>query len=418
MANLGRMRSITEHLAAALALAVPGAPVTVPTDRALGLVLATPPVAQLPVPPFSNSAVDGFLVRDADLNGPGPWSLRVAGDVPAGAAAVDVTPGHAVRIMTGAPVGEDHTGLRVIPVEDTDIEPGPGPLPASVTVGSRREDRAHIRRVGENTAVGDAIMPAGTRIDAGALAALISCGVVDVEVHPRPRVAVLSSGDELVDPGMTPGPGQLPDSNRPMITALLTELGVAATNVHAGDGADAFRRLLDELCATHDLVITTGGVSVGAFDVVREVTGPGDMWFGPVAQRPGAPQGLGTRGGAVMMCLPGNPVAAFVSFCVYAPGLLSALAGAPTSADLWERPHVTATVAEGVTLPASPERAFLAPVRLTYGRDGVTAAPFNRRSTGSHLVGSLAATDGLAVVEAGASRPGPGDPVRVLLRRF
>jgi len=413
-----RMRSITEHLAAALALAVPGTPVTVHVDRALGLVLAAPPVAQLPVPPFSNSAVDGFLVRDADLAGPGPWSLPVAGDVPAGAAAREVTPGHALRIMTGAPVGDEHAGVRVIPVEDTDIAPGPGPLPAVVTVDAVHRDRNHIRRAGENTAVGEEVMPIGTRIDAGALAALVSCGIPSVTVHPRPRVAVLSSGDELVDPGTTPGAGQLPDSNRPMITALLAELGVTATNMHAGDDTRTFRTLLDELCADHDLVITTGGVSVGAFDVVREVTGSGDMWFGPVAQRPGAPQGLGTRGGAVLMCLPGNPVAAFVSFCVYAPGVLAALAGAPTSADLWERPHVTARVADGVTLPASPERAFLAPVRLTYGRDGVTAAPFNRRSTGSHLVGSLAATDGLAVIDAGADRPEPGSTVRVLLRRL
>ncbi|QGU04352.1 molybdopterin molybdotransferase MoeA [Corynebacterium comes] len=411
------MRSITEHLAAVLALAAPGEAVGVDARDALGLVLAGDAIAILPVPPFSNSAMDGFIVRSADLTGTGPWTLPVAGDLPAGAPALDVPVGRALRIMTGAPVGEPHDHLRVIPVEDTDVPPGPAPLPPSVTIRSVRAERAHIRAVGENISPGEVVVPAGTRIDAGAIAALISAGVRQVSVHPRPRVAVISSGDELVEPGMTPGPGQLPDSNRPMIAALCAEQGLAVTEVHSGDRPLNFQVMLDRLCATHELVITTGGVSVGAFDVVREVTAGDGMWFGSVAQRPGAPQGLGTRGRAVLMCLPGNPVAAFVSWSLYVPPLLAALAGGSPGRGLWERPHVRALVAEGITLPASPDRAFLAPVHLDWSGGQPVAAPFNRRSTGSHLVASLAGTDGVAVIEPGSGKRCAGDTVGVLLRR-
>lgn len=412
------MRTITEHLAAVLALATPREAVTADTRDALGLVLAAEATAHLPVPPFSNSAMDGFLVRSADLTGPGPWTLPVAGDVPAGSAALTVPAGQSLRIMTGAPVGEPHEDLRVIPVEDTDVAPGPTPLPDSVTIASLSTHRAHIRTVGENISPGEVVVPAGTRIDAGAIAALVSAGVTQVAVHPRPRVAVISSGDELVEPGMPPGPGQLPDSNRPMISALFAEQGFEATEIHSGDRPGDFLVALDRLCATHDLVITTGGISVGAFDVVREATSGADMWFGTVAQRPGAPQGLGTRGAAVLMSLPGNPVAAFVSWCLYVPPLLAALSGGSPDRGLWERAHVRAVLAEGVTLPASPDRAFLAPVHLDWSGGRAVAVPFNRHSTGSHLVASLAATHGIAVVEAGAKEPVSGHTVGVLLRRL
>jgi molybdopterin molybdotransferase len=419
VANLVFMRSITDHLATLLDLdlASPGEPVALSPVDSLGLVLAADAVATLPVPPFSNAAMDGFLVREGDLAGPGPWTLPVLGDIPAGGVATEVPAGAAVRIMTGAPVGEHHDDLRVIPIEDTDIPGGPQPLPTSVTIRSVRPDRRHIRALGENISPGEVVVPAGTRIDPGAVAALISAGLPRVTVFPRPRVAVLSSGNELVEPGMWPGPGQLPDSNRPMLAALFAEQGIEVTQLHSGDRPLDFRAVLDRLCATHDLVITTGGVSVGAFDVVRAATSGEDMWFGTVAQRPGSPQGLGTRGRAVLMCLPGNPVAAFVSWCLYVPPLLSALSGTVPARGLWERAHVRATVAEGVSLPSSPERAFVAPVHLDWSGGRPVAAPFNRHSTGSHLVASLAGTDGVAVIEPGSARLRAGDTVGVLLRR-
>lgn len=416
---MGRSRSIAEHLEAVLALATTREPVTIDVREALGVVLASDAVAALPVPPFSNSAMDGFLVHTATLQGEGPWTFEVIGDVPAGAEAINVPPAAAVRIMTGAPVGTAFEHLRVIPVEDTDIPPGPTPLPSSITVHRFRETRAHIRPAGENISPGDLVAPAGMRIDAGAIASLISCGVDKIKVYPRPRVGVISSGDELVAPGITPGLGQLPDSNRPMVVALLQELGlVEIKDVHASDAGGDFRELLNELSTTYDLVITTGGISVGAFDVVRDVTGSGDMWFGTVAQRPGSAQGLGSWGGAVLLCLPGNPVAAFATFSLYVPPLISAMSGGPRQVGMWERPYVLADVAESATLVSSPDRSFLAPVHVSWSKDRVIAAPFNRRATGSHLVASLAATNGLAVIESGAPPPIPGSVVRVLLRHL
>lgn len=404
------MRTIPEHLAAVLATATPLPPVRVDVRAAHGLTLAADSPARLPVPPFTNSAMDGFLVHSADLEGGAPWTLPVVADVRAGAAPVPLERGSALRIMTGAPVAGDPELLRVIPVEDTDIAPGPGALPAEVTIRDLRPARTHIRRAGENIAVGEPALVAGTVLDAGGVAAAVSCGITEVEAHPRPRVAVISSGDELLEPGVTPGPGQLPDSNRVMLAALLAEHGITqVTDVHCGDGPGGFRELIDALSADHDLVLTTGGVSVGAFDVVREVTEPAGVWFGTVAQRPGQHQGAGTWNGVPLVCLPGNPVAAFVSFLLYVPPLLQTLAGRTP-----QRPQVTALLT-GDGLPARPDRTVLAPVRVTYTEVGVMATPFDRR-VGSHLVASLADTHALAVVPPGGERLVAGDPVRVLLR--
>ena len=409
-------RTVTEHLAAVLALVPASRPIRRLDVRAAhGHVLATDCPARLPVPPFSNSAMDGFLVHSSDVRGTGPWTLPVLGDVPAGAAPRQLEPGGALRIMTGAPIAGDPAALRVVPVEDTDVPPGPAALPDSVTVHHVRETRTHIRLAGENIAVGGPALSAGTVLDSGAVAAAVSCGITGVEVYRRPRVAVISSGDELLAPGVIPGPGQLPDSNRAMLAALLTEHGVTeVTDVHSADAAPGLRGLLEELTRDHDLVLTTGGVSVGAFDVVREVTEPAGVWFGTVAQRPGQHQGAGRWNGVPVLCLPGNPVAAFVSFLLYVPPLLRALAGHAPQAGLWTRPHVSALLA-GDGLPAAPSRSVLAPVSLSYSEAGVTAAPFDRRG-GSHMVASLAGTDGLAVIPPGEHRPAPGDPVRVLLR--
>lgn len=412
-------RSIDEHLTAVLALARPApVPVTAPVAGSRGRVLAAAATAALAVPPFSNSAMDGFLVRDEDLPGDGPWILPVAGDVPAGARAVAVPPGAAVRVMTGAPVGDPVAdGLRVIPVEDTSVPPGPVPLPAEVTVHRVQPGRRHIRAAGENISPGDVVVPVGTRIDAGTIAALISAGVDAVRVHPLPRVAVISSGDELVDAGVRPGPGQIPDSNRPMLAALLAEKGVVdVTTAHVDDHADADGGLAAELARAardHDLVITTGGVSVGAFDVVREVTSGGDMWFGSVAQKPGGPQGAGTWEGTPLVCLPGNPVAAWVSFHLYVSPLLAALSGSGVAPSLWARPHLNA--AAGRDFPMARGRTALVPVRLDWSAGGAVAEPFTPRGTGSHLVASLAGVDGIAVLDPGVPGLTAGQPVPVLL---
>lgn len=410
-------RSITEHLSRALDLAPTPQPVYVPVERALNHVLAADARAKLPVPPFSNSAMDGFLVHGADLSPSDPVTLPVAGDVPAGGAATTVPPGRAVRIMTGAPVGDPVAdGLRVVPVEDTDQTPGPHRVPSHVTLGSVDHDRAHIRVRGENTTPGEVVVSAGTRVDPGALAALISVGVAEVAVYPLPRVAVVSSGDELIPAGRVPSAGQLPDSNQPMLAALLGRDGVEnVIRIHTGDSPAEFRDGLDDAAARADLVITTGGVSAGAYDVVREVAGAEQVWFGPVAMQPGKPQGLGRWAGVPLVCLPGNPVAVFVSHHLFVSPLLRALAGQEVPADVFARPHLTARVT--TEFPAPRGRPLLVPVRLDWSTGQPVAAPFTPAGRGSHLVASLAGVDGLAVLPPEESGPVPGGDVQVLLLR-
>lgn len=387
-------RSIAEHVAFVTSLVSPLPARSMPPET--GLVLAVDAVARLAVPPFDNSAMDGFLAHRADL----PGELRVVADVPAGGRPARLGPGEAARIMTGAPVGPD--GDCVIPVEDTDHPAGPGPLPATVRVPAY-SGRSHIRPRGDNSSPGDVVLAAGSPIDAGALAALISAGVTEVRAHPRPRVAVISSGDELVATGQPLAEGQIPDSNLPMLAALARANGAAdVLQLHASDRDGDFRAVLDEAAAAADVVVTSGGVSTGAFDVVKAVTSGHDMWFGSVAMRPGSPQGAGLWNGQPLLCLPGNPVAAFVSFHLFVAPVLRRLAGDA-------RPVSRVRLAGGVdTFPAAGGVTRIVPVRLTFDGE-ITAEPFHSRAA-SHLVASLAGTDGLAVITG-------GDTIDIILTR-
>ncbi len=416
-------RPLGDHLAVvcALAAAAPREAVTLPLVDAAGLVLAEPAHARLAVPPFSNSAMDGYLVRTADLaEGEGPWTLRVSGDVAAGAAPVSPGPGEAVRIMTGAPVEEDAAAqLRVVPVELTNIRPGPVDLPDEVVVHEFAAHRRHIRPAAGNVAPGELVVDAGEVIDAGTTAALISAGVTEVTVVRAPVVAVIASGDELVEPGEIPGVGQIPDSNRPMLVALARANGAGEViSAHAGDYPGTFADVLDEVAGRADLIVTSGGVSAGVFDVVRSTTSAsprGEMWFGEVAQKPGAPQGVGTWDATPILCLPGNPVAAFVSFHLYVAPALRVLAGRAAPAHLLDRPRLRAVAAGD--MPSPRDRTLAVPVRLNYGADGApVAAPFNGTAVGSHLVASLADTDGLVLLPPGAESAARAE-VDVLLTR-
>lgn len=406
-------RSIGEHLTQVLALAGDPPTVITPVEDAVGQILAVDAVADLAVPPFSNSAMDGFLVHGQDLSPDQPVTIDVVGDVPAGGIARAVSRGQAVRIMTGAPVGDPvPADLQVIPVELTNLASGPQPLPAQVIIQLGGHHRTHIRRRGENARPGEVAVSAGTRIDPGAVAALISVGVSTVSVHRLPRVAILSSGDELVPAGQKPAAGQLPDSNQPMLAALLNAEGVGeVSRIHTSDSPAEFRASLDRAAAAADLVITTGGVSAGAFDVVREVAGEADVWFGPVAMQPGKPQGLGIWAGTPLICLPGNPVAVFVSFHLFVSPLLRALAGEPVPPEVFARPNVAAVPGAGFPVPKG--RPLLVPVALDWHSGQPVARPFNPAGVGSHLVASLAGVDGLAVLSPGVET----ETVRVLLFR-
>ena len=390
--------SIAEHLARVLALAEPRVGRGIPLNRAAGLRLAADATSTLAVPPFDNSAMDGFALHAVDLAGEGPWTFPVAGDIAAGSPAVACPPGAAVRVMTGAPVPPG-PGIVVVPVEQTTTAPGPVPLPSRVTVTASDPARAHVRPAGSGLPAGSVVATAGALLDAGTLAALVSAGVEKVDVHPAPTVAVISTGDELVAWPGAPGEAQLPDSNLPMITALSSANGAGDVRpCRAGDRDADLAALLDEASAT-DIIVTTGGISAGAYDVVRATVGPtGRAWFGRVDQRPGGPQGAGTWNGAALLCLPGNPVAAYVSFHLYVAPLIAACAGSPDPA---RRARLTARPCAG--FPAargtSPQ---IVPVRLDLSGTVPVAHPFSASRSASSDVTALTGIDGYVVCEPGA----------------
>lgn len=422
---------LEEHLRSILEQCSAPAPIHLPIQDAAtrGLILAEDVHAKLNVPPFPNSAVDGYLCRRADLSEL-PCSLIVDGDIPAGAylneasehSAPVPAAGHAYRIMTGAPAPANPAEFCVIPVEHTDQPRGPQPLPKQVEIRAFDPERPHIRATGDDTKVGALLCEKGSRLDAGALAALISTGVNEVAVYPRPRVAVVSSGDELVAPGVTPNPGQLPDSNGPMVATIVADYARSIEVLHVADSPEDLRDLLDELVQRVDLIITTGGVSAGAYDVVRMVGSTADIRFYPVAMQPGKPQGAGRWRGpdsaaeAQLLCLPGNPVAAFCSAYLFAVPTLEALAGANPSTE----PYVAGTVPAIAEAPIPAPRegwARVVPLHVTVGNQ-LLVSPFAPGGRGSHRVASLSGVGALAVLARGSSQVEAGDTIPVRLLRL
>ncbi|MDO4631718.1 MAG: molybdopterin molybdotransferase MoeA [Corynebacterium sp.] len=419
-------RSLAEHLAEVVAVGAPTPSEVVPTQAALGLVLAADVAARLPVPPFSNSAMDGFITHRSSLVGSDPWELPVSGDIPAGRPPVDVAAGTAVRIMTGAPIpvateatAETAADLVVIPVEDTDVPAGAVPLPERIVV-SAVSDRNHIRHQGENCQIGDVVARAGTLVDAGVIASLLSTGITEVLVHRRPKVAVISAGDELVTDVAAPAdlrPGAIPDSNRPMLTNLLHEHGVY--DVHAAlvpDDTAAFQAELASLSREYDAIVTAGGVSAGAFDVVKEAfDSPTDglaaaMWFGPVQIQPGKPQGLGTVNGTPVICLPGNPVSSFVCFYLFVLPLVRVLAGVDPQQAV-QHPRLRLPAHDPIKAPRG--RDLFIPCSMNWSAGD--AYPVIPGGMGSHFVASLVDATALIHLPTGHGAVQPGDMVSVIL---
>ena len=312
--------------------------------RARGRYLAVDLVARDDLPRFDNSAMDGYAVHPAAGASEAPHASEartypVVGDVAAGdAPAFALRPGEAARVMTGArvPEGTQH----VVPVERTDAAPT-GPAPAAVTVGGPVEPGQHVRRRGEDLRAGGTVARAGDALTPGVLALARSAGCVEAEVHALTRVAVVATGAELTDPGLDPGPGGIHESNSDMVAALVEAAGATLARVDTcPDDPATLRALLDGLDASQavDLVITTGGVSAGAHEVVRQVCEPVDGFrFVHLALQPGGPQGLGRWGSTPVVCLPGTPTGAFVAFHVLVRPALDARHGAPA------RPVLSAT---------------------------------------------------------------------------
>ncbi|SEH50046.1 molybdopterin molybdochelatase [Mycolicibacterium rutilum] len=338
------MRTVEEHQRVVAGLIGARAPMRVPIAEALGLVLAEDVVAPLSLPGFDNSAMDGYAVVAEDVasaSAEHPVLLPVAEDIPAGRTdALTLKPGTAHRIMTGAMLPTGATA--VVPVEATNG--------ATDTVEIRASARPtqHIRRAGEDVSAGTTVLRAGQALTPAALGLAAALGLGELTVVPRQRVLVMSTGTELVAPGTPLAPGQIYESNAVMLAAALRDAGAEVVAAPmTGDDVDSFRAALAEHTGDADLIITTGGVSAGAYEVVKDSLG-GSVDFVKVAMQPGMPQGAGRiPGGPPIITLPGNPVSALVSFEVFIRAPLRAAMGLPHP----DRPRRTAVLTEDLTSP-------------------------------------------------------------------
>ncbi len=384
------MRSVDEHLAEILERVGALGQMEMRLLEAHGCVLAEDVVAPGPLPAFDNSAMDGYAVRTEDVAAATPQAsvaLHVVGDIAAGTQKVlSIQPGFCARIMTGAPIppGAD----AVVPLEWTDQGV------QQVRIGHPPPVGAFIRRAGEDVREGDVVMKSGALIGATHVGLLAAVGRRNVVVRPKPRVVVISTGAELVDIGDEPAFGQIVDSNSYAITAAVREAGAIAYRVGVvSDEPKQLTRAIEDHLIQADLIVTTGGVSVGAYDVVKQVLGEmGTVGFHKVAMQPGMPQAFGTIGPdeVPVFGLPGNPVSALVSFEVFVRPALRRMLGA----DQIGRPSVTATLTQAVRSPAG-KRQFL---RVYVTRQGTQVLAEPTGGQGSHMLAGLAAANALAVI--------------------
>lgn len=403
------MRTVDEHLARVLDVVGELPPFGQQLLDAHGCALCEDVEAGFDLPRFDNSAMDGYAVRAADLAAAGertPVELPVVGDLAAGPVeeAYAVGPGLAVRIMTGAPV--PHGADAVVPVEWTDRGL------AKVAVYRAPEPGQHIRRRGEDVVQGERLLTAGCTLDARRLALLAAFGRDVVMVRPKPRVVILSTGSELREPGQQLGEGAIYDTNGFALAAAAREAGAIAYRAGiVGDDSRAFTEILDDQLVRADLVVTSGGVSVGAYDIVKQVLGRlGSVEFTRVAMQPGMPQGFGVVGEdrTPIFTLPGNPVSAYVSFHVFVKPALRKLVGAVPAV----QPTVPATVTKGWR-SAEGKRQYM---RVEYAVDVLGQARVTPVSeSGSHLVAGLARANALAVVPEDVTEVRAGSAVETIL---
>lgn len=399
---------VAEHRRRILDAIDPLPPLAVAVAQALGLTLAEDVVALVDVPGFDNSAMDGYAMRRSDVVAASqthPVLLRVVADLPAGSAGNPrIGPGETARIMTGAPIPDDAD--CVVPVEHTD---GGGPI---VSIGRRPAPSAHIRPAGSDVRRGDPVLGAGRVLRSRDLAAAAAAGVGRLFVHPSPRVAVLSTGSELRSPGEPLARGQIHDSNSLLLAAAVAEAGCTPVRIGAvPDDEEGLREVLTRCVREVDAVITSGGVSVGAYDVVKAVLAPLGFWFGPVRMQPGKPQGFGRwLDGTPVFALPGNPVSATVSFEAFVRPALRRLQG---RSDL-DRPSVSAVAADSWRSPQG--RTQYMPVSVEHDEHGgLVVRRASEGGSGSYLVASLARADGFAIVQEDALEVRAGDEVHVVL---
>lgn len=404
------MKSVEEHLTGILERVAPLSPLELQLLDAHGSLLVDDVAATGDLPSFDNSSMDGYAVRLADVADAGeryPVVLDVVADIPAGTSSdVTLDPGTCARIMTGAPVPAGTEAI--VPVEWTDAG-----MP-TVRITRSPQEGQYIRRRGDDVAAGQTVLEGGTELGAAQVGLLAAIGRDRIRVRPKPRVVILSTGSELVQPGRPLSAGQIRDSNSYMLTAAAREAGAIAYRV--GNVADDPKALLDTIedqLIRADVVVTTGGVSAGAYDVVKEVLSDlGTVAFEKVAMQPGMPQGFGTIGPdeTPIFTLPGNPVSAFVSFEVFVRPALLRMQGA----DSLQRPVVRARCERGFGSPSGKRQFIRAAYTPAAGPDGEPAVtPVGGH--GSHLIGSLALANALIVVPEDATEVADGETVDVMV---
>ncbi|GAA2600985.1 gephyrin-like molybdotransferase Glp [Streptomyces tubercidicus] len=432
-----RVWSVAEHLDDVLSKIAPLDPIELQLLDAQGCVLVEDITAPVALPPFDNSSMDGYAVRAADVadaTDSAPVTLTVIGDAAAGSGELPaVGPGQAVRIMTGAPVPPG--AEAVVPVEWTDGGTGQGPAATMRAHSAAPQDAggevrvhrpaaagAHIRARGSDVTEGEPALRAGTVLGPSQIGLLAAIGRGTVRVHPRPRVVVLSTGSELIQPGEPLGPGEIHDSNSFQLTAAARDAGAIAYRVGAvADDADTLRSTLEDQLIRADILVTSGGVSVGAYDVVKETlialsaTEPdgsalagATVEFRRLAMQPGKPQGFGLIGPdrIPLLALPGNPVSSYVSFELFVRPAIRALMGLPEI----HRPTTPARCTEAVASSPKGKRQFL---RGSYDADAGTVTPVG--GAGSHLIKAMAHANALIIVPEDTTEVPAGTDVDVVL---
>ncbi|MCA4134632.1 gephyrin-like molybdotransferase Glp [Arthrobacter sp. M4] len=397
-------RSVADHRQAVLELLADAAAARrseqLPLSAGLGRVLATDVAAPLSLPPFDNSQMDGYAVRSADFGAQGA-TLRVADPVPAGAAPRALEPGTAAPIMTGAmlPEGAD----AVVPIERAVPDSFPLPGAEATVILPEVAPGDFVRPIGSDITVGATALVAGTALGPAQLGLLAALGLTSVVVRSPLRVLLITTGDEVVEPGTSLTPGKIYDANGTLLEAAMVQAGLT---VHRSgitvDDPGALLALLRSRAAEADLIVSTGGVSKGAYEVVRQALHAQPVEFLSVAMQPGGPQGIGRFDGVPFLGFPGNPVSCLVSFEMFLRPVLTALVGAPPA-----RTALTARLAEPLSSPAGKHqirRGTYLPELGTVRLEG---------GSGSHLVHALANSNCLVHVPVGVTDLPAGQDVEI-----
>jgi len=394
------MLSYDQALEQVLATVATLPPQTLPLTEAGGLVLAAPACARWDMPRCDNSAMDGFAVAAPDAAGSS--TFEVIGAAYAGHPfAGRLTPGEAVRITTGAPIPAGT--VSVVPKEETDE------LGKNVTLQATAKPGSHIRRRGEENRDGEELLPAGTRLRFGGIGLLASAGVSEVSVYPRPKVAIFSTGDELVELGQQPGPGQIVNSNLHLLAARLRELDCEPLPLGVGEDTPEALDAIIRRAAGADLILSTGGVSVGEKDLVQESLGRNgfERKFWKVAIKPGKPVLFGTLQGKPCFGLPGNPAATAATFELFVKPGLRKLAGKTDLRPVTRRARLLNDVKGG-----GKRQSFLW-CQLEWREDGYRVSVPQRQGSGQNR--SIQGANALLAIPLGTEKLESGETVEVLV---